>query len=183
MKKSSFIISNVGSRTQRAKVHQVPGSVRPFSLSGKSKNAALQEQRTKTAKTAYAPHQTKEKAIISSSKAPAAIGPYSQAVIGNGTLYVSGQLPIDPATGVMPEDLKAQVAQSMKNIIALVKAAGGDETNIVKCGLFIQDMNSFGLINEAYQSFFGEGAPARFVVEVSALPKGAKVEIDAIAAL
>ena len=65
-----------------------------------------------------------EKAIISSSKAPAAIGPYSQAVIGNGTLYVSGQLPIDPATGVMPEDLKAQVAQSMKNIIALVKAAG-----------------------------------------------------------
>ncbi|MBC5734614.1 Rid family detoxifying hydrolase [Flavonifractor sp. DFI.6.63] len=124
-----------------------------------------------------------EKAIISSSKAPAAIGPYSQAVIGNGTLYVSGQLPIDPATGVMPEDLKAQVAQSMKNIIALVKAAGGDETNIVKCGLFIQDMNSFGLINEAYQSFFGEGAPARFVVEVSALPKGAKVEIDAIAAL
>ena len=85
-----------------------------------------------------------EKAIISSSKAPAAIGPYSQAVIGNGTLYVSGQLPIDPATGVMPEDLKAQVAQSMKNIIALVKAAGGDETNIVKCGLFIQDMNSFG---------------------------------------
>ena len=124
-----------------------------------------------------------EKAIISTTKAPAAIGPYSQAVVGNGTLYVSGQLPIDPDTGVMPEDLKAQVAQSMKNILALVKAAGGTEKNIVKCGLFIRDMNSFGAINEAYQSFFGEDAPARFVVEVSALPKGAKVEIDAIAAL
>ena len=120
---------------------------------------------------------------IATEQAPAAIGPYSQGVRAAGLVITSGQLPIDPATGVMPEDLKAQVAQSMKNIIALVKAAGGDETNIVKCGLFIQDMNSFGLINEAYQSFFGEGAPARFVVEVSALPKGAKVEIDAIAAL
>ena len=123
------------------------------------------------------------KEIIATTGAPGAIGPYSQATKAGSLVFVSGQLPIDPATGVMPEDLKAQVAQSMKNIIALVKAAGGDETNIVKCGLFIQDMNSFGLINEAYQSFFGEGAPARFVVEVSALPKGAKVEIDAIAAL
>ena len=90
-----------------------------------------------------------EKAIISTTKAPAAIGPYSQAVVGNGTLYVSGQLPIDPDTGVMPEDLKAQVAQSMKNILALVKAAGGTEKNIVKCGLFIRDMNSFGAPNAA----------------------------------
>lgn len=124
-----------------------------------------------------------EKAIITSSHAPAAIGPYSQAVVGNGTLYVSGQLPIDPATGVMPQDLKAQVAQSMKNVLALVKAAGGTEKNIVKCGLFIREMDAFGQINEAYQSFFGEDAPARFVVEVSNLPKNARVEIDAIAAL
>ena len=124
-----------------------------------------------------------EKEIISTTKAPAAIGPYSQAVVGNGTLYVSGQLPIDPATGTMPQDLKAQVAQSMKNILALVGEAGGTAENIVKCGLFIRDMNAFGEINQAYQSFFGEGAPARFVVEVSALPKGAKVEIDAIAVL
>ena len=124
-----------------------------------------------------------EKEIISTTKAPAAIGPYSQAVVGNGTLYVSGQLPIDPATGIMPQDLKAQVAQSMKNILALVGEAGGTAENIVKCGLFIRDMNAFGEINQAYQCFFGEGAPARFVVEVSALPKGAKVEIDAIAVL
>ena len=124
-----------------------------------------------------------EKEIISTTKAPAAIGPYSQAVVGNGTLYVSGQLPIDPATGTMPQDLKAQVAQSMKNILALVEEAGGTAENIVKCGLFIRDMNAFGEINQAYQCFFGEGAPARFVVEVSALPKGAKVEIDAIAVL
>ena len=90
-----------------------------------------------------------EKAIVSTAKAPAAIGPYSQAVIGNGTLYVSGQLPIDPATGAMPEDLKAQVAQSMKNVLALVEAAGGRSRNIVKCGLFIRDMEAFREINEA----------------------------------
>ena len=124
-----------------------------------------------------------EKAIVSTAKAPAAIGPYSQAVLGNGTLYVSGQLPIDPATGAKPEDLKAQVAQSMRNIMALVEAAGGSGENIVKCGLFVRDMGAFGEINQAYQSFFGEGAPARFVVEVSSLPKGAKVEIDAVAVL
>lgn len=124
-----------------------------------------------------------EKKIISTSKAPAAIGPYSQAVVGNGTLYVSGQLPIDPATGIMPEGLKEQVAQSMKNVMALVEEAGGTRDNIVKCGLFIRDMASFGDINEVYQTFFAAAPPARFVVEVSALPKGAQVEIEAIAAL
>ena len=124
-----------------------------------------------------------DKKIIATDKAPAAIGPYSQAVAGNGTLYVSGQLPIDPATGVMPEDLKAQVTQSMKNVIALVEQAGGTAASIVKCGLFIRDMGRFGEINEAYQVFFPAEPPARFVVEVSALPKGAQVEIDAIAAL
>ena len=124
-----------------------------------------------------------EKKIISTTNAPAAIGPYSQAVVGNGTLYVSGQLPIDPATGVMPESLQEQVAQSMKNVMALVEAAGGTRDNIVKCGLFIRDMASFGDINEVYKTFFEAAPPARFVVEVSALPKGAQVEIEAIAAL
>lgn len=123
------------------------------------------------------------KTIIKSNEAPAAIGPYSQAVVKNSTLYVSGQLPIDAATGLMPDGLAEQVTQSMNNIITLVEAAGGDVESVVKCGLFIRDMSSFGVINAAYQKFFGENAPARFVVEVSALPKGAQVEIDAIAVL
>lgn len=124
-----------------------------------------------------------EKKIIATEKAPAAIGPYSQAVVGNGTLYVSGQLPLDPATGVMPEALEDQVRQAMKNVLALVEEAGGSASSIVKCGLFIRDMNAFARINEVYKTFFSEGPPARFVVEVSSLPRGAQVEIDAIAAL
>jgi len=124
-----------------------------------------------------------EKKVIATQKAPAAVGPYSQAVVGNGTLYVSGQLPIDPSTGVMPEGLEKQVEQSMKNVLALVGEAGGTAGSIVKCGLFIRDMSTFGRINDVYQGFFDTDAPARFVVEVSCLPKGAQIEIDAIAAL
>ena len=123
------------------------------------------------------------KRIVSTANAPAAIGPYSQAVVGNQTLYISGQLPIDPATGIMPDDLQSQVRQSMKNIFALVEAAGGKPEDVVKCGLYIRDMKAFASINEAYAAFFPENPPARFVVEVSALPKDAQVEIDAIAAL
>lgn len=123
------------------------------------------------------------KTIIQTPVAPAAIGPYSQATVGNHTLFISGQLPIDPETGVMPDDLQAQVRQSMRNVLALVAAAGGTAENVVKCGLFVRDMGAFGKINEAYSEFFQKDAPARFVVEVSALPKGAQVEIDAIAAL
>lgn len=125
-----------------------------------------------------------KKDILASANAPAAIGPYSPGVSAAGKLtFISGQLPIDPATGVMPEGLKEQVAQSMKNVMALVEEAGGTRDNIVKCGLFIRDMASFGDINEVYQTFFAAEPPARFVVEVSALPKGAQVEIEAIAAL
>jgi 2-iminobutanoate/2-iminopropanoate deaminase len=122
-----------------------------------------------------------EKKIITTDRAPAAIGPYSQAVIGNGNVYISGQLPINPSNGTMPDTLEAQVEQSMKNVLALVEQAGGTVENIVKCGLFIKDMNAFSRINEVYQTFFTDNAPARFVVQVSELPKGAQIEIDAIA--
>lgn len=124
-----------------------------------------------------------EKQIVSTSNAPAAIGPYSQAVIGNGTLYISGQLPIDPDTGTMSDDIVCQSVQSMKNVLNIVSAAGGTAENIVKCTLFIRDMAAFGAINEKYQTFFNEAPPARAVVEVSALPKGAMIEIEAIAVL
>jgi len=127
--------------------------------------------------------ETMVKKIVETTKAPAAIGPYSQAVIGDNALYISGQLPIDSGSGLMPEDTCDQVVQAMKNVIAVVEAAGGTAENLVKCGLFIRDMSSFSQINEAYQQFFQKEPPARFVVEVSQLPKGADVEIDAIAVL
>ena len=119
---------------------------------------------------------------VSTPLAPGAIGPYSQGKAAHGFIFVSGQLPLDPETGIMPKDIQDQTIQSMKNILAIVKAAGGSEKSIVRCGIFVRDMERFGDINAAYAQFFEEDPPARFVVEVSALPKGA-IEIEAIAAM
>lgn len=125
-----------------------------------------------------------KKEIINSEYAPAAVGPYSQAIAATGTmLFVSGQLPLNPENGKAPEALADQVAQSMDNILAIVAEAGGSADNLVKCGLFIRDMSRFSEINGVYEKYFVSNPPARFVVEVSALPKGVDVEIDAIAVL
>lgn len=121
------------------------------------------------------------KTVIRSRQAPAAIGPYSQAAAGNGILCISGQLPVDPETGEMSHHLEEQVRQSMRNVLALVAAAGASSRDILKCGLFIRDMQKFSVINQVYQEFFDQEPPARFVVEVSGLPKDAQIEIDAIA--
>ena len=121
------------------------------------------------------------KTIIKSSRAPAAIGPYSQATAGNGILCVSGQLPVDPETGEIPQKLDEQVRQSMRNVLELVNAAGALPQDILKCGLFIRDMQHFSTINQVYQEFFDHDPPARFVVEVSQLPRNVQIEIDAIA--
>ena len=125
------------------------------------------------------------KQSIKTSMAPAAIGPYSQGVDAAGvrTVYVSGQLPIDPSTGVMAERIESQTLQSMKNVLAVVEAAGGTADNVVKCTLFITDMTAFAAINAQYEKFFGSVPPARAVVEVAALPKNAMIEIEAIAVL
>lgn len=120
---------------------------------------------------------------VSTPLAPGAIGPYSQGKAAHGFIFVSGQLPLDPETGIMPKGIQEQTIQSMKNILAIVKAAGGSEKSIVRCGIFVRDMERFGDINAAYAQFFEEDPPARFVVEVSALPKGASIEIEAIAAM
>lgn len=120
--------------------------------------------------------------MISTKKAPAAIGPYSQAIEHEGILYVSGQLPLDPETGRFPsEDVKELTRQSMKNISAILEAAGSDRNKILKTTIFVQDLSDFGAVNEAYGEFFKEAAPARACVEVKALPKNAKLEIEAIA--
>lgn len=123
------------------------------------------------------------KQIISTDKAPAAIGPYSQAVEANGLVITSGQLPIDPATGAFPEGIAAQAKQSLTNVKAVLEAAGTDMDHVLKTTVFLKDMNDFGAMNEVYATFFTEGQfPARSAVEVARLPKDALVEIEVIAA-
>ena len=120
---------------------------------------------------------------ISSSKAPAAIGPYSQAIdSGAGLVFVSGQLPIDPATGAFPEGgIKEQTAQSIRNAKAILEEAGSGLDKVVKTTVFLADMADFGAMNEVYSSYFTAPFPARSAVAVKDLPKGALVEIECIA--
>ena len=123
------------------------------------------------------------KTIISTANAPAAIGPYAQAVETNGLVITSGQLPIDPATGTFPEGIQAQTRQSLTNVKAILTEAGVSMDNVLKTTVFLSDMNNFAAMNEVYATFFTEGNyPARSAVEVARLPKDALVEIEVIAA-
>lgn len=125
-----------------------------------------------------------EKTIIKTSKAPAPIGPYNQAVQVNGMLFISGQIPIIPATGELEEGgIKAETEQVMQNLKAILEEAGLDFTHVVKTSIFISDMNDFVDVNEVYGKYFGEDAPARETVAVKTLPKTVNVEISCIAAL
>ncbi len=119
---------------------------------------------------------------INTEAAPKAVGPYSQAILVKDTLYVSGQIPFVAETmKVAGPDIKSQTKQSLNNILAIVEKAGFKKENIVKCGVFLKDMNMFKDMNAVYAEFFGDHKPARFAVEVSRLPLDALVEIDAIA--
>ena len=120
--------------------------------------------------------------VIHTDNAPKAIGPYSQAVKAGNMLFVSGQVPFVPETMEIVEgDVKAQTAQSLKNVQAILAEAGLDFSHVVKSTVFIKDMNEFAQINEVYAEFFGENIPARACVEVARLPKDVKVEIEVIA--
>lgn len=122
------------------------------------------------------------KKIVNTDKAPAAIGPYAQAVEIDGLVITSGQLPIDPATGAFPEGIAEQTRQSLTNVKSILAEAGLGMDKVVKTTVFLSDMNNFGAMNEVYATFFGEGGyPARSAVEVARLPKGALVEIEVIA--
>lgn len=122
------------------------------------------------------------KSIIFSEKAPAPIGPYSQAIKAGSTLYVSGQIPINTETGnLVTEDITMETDQVMKNISSILDAAGMSFTNVVKCSIFVTDMNDFSIVNSTYERYFKREPPARETVEVSALPKGVNVEISCIA--
>lgn len=124
------------------------------------------------------------KKVISTDLAPAAIGPYAQAVAVDGLVITSGQLPINPATGAFPEGIAEQTRQSLNNVKAILAEAGTGMDRIIKTTVFLSDMNNFGAINDVYATFFGEGGyPARSAVEVARLPKDALVEIEVIAAL
>ena len=121
------------------------------------------------------------KKVISTDKAPAAIGPYSQAIEVNGMVYTSGVIPVNPATGEIPEGPKAQAEQAMKNLSNLLEAAGSSLEKVVKTTVFIKEMNDFGAINEVYADFFPAPFPARSCVEVARLPKDVMLEIEAVA--
>ena len=122
------------------------------------------------------------KNIVNTNQAPAAIGPYSQAIALDGLVITSGQLPIDPATGAFPEGIAAQTRQSLTNVKAILAEAGVSMDQVVKTTVFLSDMNNFGAMNEVYATFFSEGNyPARSAVEVARLPKDALVEIEVIA--
>ena len=118
---------------------------------------------------------------VKTDKAPAAIGPYSQAQIVGGLVYTSGQIPVDPATGIIPETVEAQAEQVFKNIAELLKAAGSDISKVVKTTVFIKNMNDFASINGVYAKYFTEPFPARSCVEVARLPKDVLLECEAIA--
>ena len=122
--------------------------------------------------------------IIATDKAPAAIGPYSQAVRAGNAVYFSGQIPLDPATGNLVEgDITAQTRRVFDNLVAVAEAAGGKLSDIVRVGIYVTDLGNFAAVNAVMAEYFQQPYPARSTIEVSGLPKGAQVEVDAILVL
>ncbi|MBQ7221012.1 MAG: RidA family protein [Synergistaceae bacterium] len=121
------------------------------------------------------------KRVVSTDKAPAAIGPYSQAIQAGEFLYISGQIPVDPATGNVPAEIQAQAKQSLENLKAIAEAAGYTLSDVVKTTVFAADIANFAAINEVYAQYFSKEAPARSFVAVKDLPKGVGLEIEAVA--
>lgn len=121
------------------------------------------------------------KKVVYTEQAPPAIGPYSQAIVANGLLFVSGQIPVTPANGEIGTDVKEQAEQSLANLKAILAAVGRTTADVVKTTIFIKNMNDFAAINEVYAGVFAENPPARSCVEVARLPKDVLVEIEAIA--
>ncbi len=122
------------------------------------------------------------KKVISTGNAPKAIGPYSQAIIANGLAFLSGQIPLDPATNTMVDgDISAQTERVLQNLKGLLEASGSSLAQVVKTTVFLKDMGEFAKMNEVYARYFSENAPARSTVEAARLPRDVRVEIDCIA--
>lgn len=128
-------------------------------------------------------NQQLSKKIINTEKAPAAIGPYSQGIVAGNFLFTSGQLPINPTTGIIPQTVDEQTLQVLDNLKAIVEAAGSSLEKVVKCTVYLQNMDDFATMNKIYASYFKKNPPARVCVEVSKMAKNALVEIDAIAVM
>ncbi|MCI5851130.1 MAG: RidA family protein [Sutterellaceae bacterium] len=122
-----------------------------------------------------------EKSVVATAGAPAAIGPYSQGISGCGLVFVSGQLPVDPKTGAMPETIEEQARQSLENVKAILEAGGSCLCHVVKTTCYLADINDFAAFNKVYAEYFPKDAPARSCFQVAALPKAAKLEVEAIA--
>ena len=123
------------------------------------------------------------KEVIATTNAPGAIGPYSQGMKAGSLIITSGQIPLDPATGIMAEGIEAQTRQSLTNCRSILEAAGASMANVIKTTVFLKDMNDFAAMNSVYATFFEGDFPARSAVEVARLPKDALVEIECIAAI
>jgi len=122
------------------------------------------------------------KKAIKTSEAPKALGPYSQGIMVNGMLFVSGQIPLDPHTGeILKDDIQKQTKQVMANVLAILKEAGMDFSNVVKTSIFLSDMKNFEKVNEVYASYFSDIPPARECIQAACLPKNADIEISVIA--
>ena len=121
------------------------------------------------------------KTVLSTPKAPAAIGPYSQGTRAGNLIITSGQIPVDPQTGAIPEGIEAQTKQAMENVLAVLAEAGATAENIIKTTVFLKNMDDFAAMNGVYASFFAADPPARSAVEVARLPKDCPIEIEAIA--
>lgn len=120
---------------------------------------------------------------IATEKAPAAIGPYSQGMVCGTLLFTSGQIPVEPSTKAVPDDVAAQARQSLENVKAVVEAGGSSMDRVVKTTVFLADMGDFAAVNQVYSTYLAEPFPARSCVQVAALPLGVKVEIEAVAVL
>lgn len=118
---------------------------------------------------------------IQTKNAPAAVGAYAQGIVTDGLIFTSGQLPLDPETGELEMEIKKATKRALENIKAIVEAGGSSVDKIVKCNVFLDDVNDFGAFNQVYEEFFGDHKPARSALEVANIPKGAVIEIEAIA--
>ncbi|WP_130806287.1 RidA family protein [Senegalia massiliensis] len=124
-----------------------------------------------------------ERTVVSTKKAPGAIGPYSQAIKVGEFVFTSGQLPMDPESGELINDIKKATARSLDSVKAILEEAGSSMENIIKTTIFVKDLDDFAAVNEVYGTYFGDEPPARSCVQVAKIPKEAKVEIEAIAKL
>ena len=120
---------------------------------------------------------------IQTKNAPAAVGAYAQGIVTDNLIFTSGQLPLDPATGELEMEIKKATKRALENIKAIVEAGGSSVDKIVKCNVFLDDVNDFAAFNQVYEEFFGDRKPARSALEVANIPKGAVIEIEAIAVL